>query len=203
MNSSGYPDGDQVLADLGDRFMHSFIDAVDGARDDYAEFRGMKPDWAANSTERHIASFLHDRIWARLVGAVDGMDEVYVVDREPVRELYVGTKYRIRVKRHHSGDRISAYPTQASGEFWSNSAPALEGLETFGLALGYYWDPDLRAVGKAVLSFREGKENPIWVIQLHRDRSTPAGFSWTSVAPDLPEIDLSGVIREVGDGLGS
>jgi hypothetical protein len=33
MNSPGYPDGHQVLADLGDPFVQAFIDAVDGARD--------------------------------------------------------------------------------------------------------------------------------------------------------------------------
>lgn len=203
MNSIDHPDSDKVLADLGDSFVHSFIDAVDGARDDFAAFRGWRPGWFPNFTNRFTANFLHERIWDRLVRAVGDMHGLHVVDREPVRELRSGTQYLIRVKRHHPGDRISAYPTEASSAFWSNSVLALEGLESFSLALGYMWDAGLRAVGEAVLSFRDGKDNPIWAIQLRRDTGTATGFSWTPVAPDLPEIDLSGVIREVEEESGS
>lgn len=196
MISSGYPDGEQVLGDLGDRFVHAFIEAVDGARDDLAAFKQWQPSWFPSFTARFTANFLHERIWDRLVREVAGMDDIHINDREPVRELRSGTTYLIRIKRHHPGDRISAYPTEASSAFWSNSLPTLDGLESFSLALGYYWDADLRTVGDAILSFRDGKDNPIWAIQLRRDTGNASGFSWTPVAPDLPEIDLSGVIRE-------
>lgn len=58
-------------------------------------------------------------------------------------------------------------------------------------------------VGEAVLSFRNGKDNPIWAIQLRRDAGSAAGFTWIPVAPDLPEIDLSGVIREAEEESGT
>jgi hypothetical protein len=203
MISSHAPGSERVLTDLGDRFVHSFIDAVEGARDDYTAFRLWQPGWFPSFTNRFTANFLHERIWDRLVRGISTLDGVHVVDREPVRQLRSGTQYLIRVKRHHPGDRISAYPTEASSAFWSNSVLTLEGLESFSLALGYLWDADLRAVGDAVLSFRDGKDNPIWAIQLRRDTGTETGFSWTPVAPELPEIDLSGVLREVEEKTGS
>lgn len=203
MNSLRYPDSEQVLADLGDRFVHSFIDAVDGARDDYAAFREWQPGWFPSFTSRFTANFLHERIWDRLVRAADGMDRIHVVDREPVRQLHSGTQYLMRIKRHHPGDRISAYPTEASSAFWSNSVRTLEGLESPSLALGYFWDADLHTIGDAILSFRDGKDNPIWAIQLRRNAGHATGFSWTPVAPDLPEIDLSGLTREAEQEAGS
>lgn len=203
MNSSRHPDSEQVLADLGEPFVHSFIASVDGAREDYAAFRQWQPGWFASFTARFTANFLHERIWERLVRAVDGMDGIHIKDREPVRELRSGTAYLMRIKRHHPGDRISAYPTETSSAFWSNSMLTLEGLESFSLALGYYWDAELRAVGDAILSFRDGKNNPIWAIQLRSAAGTATGFTWTSLAPDLPEIDLSGVVREAEEETGS
>jgi hypothetical protein len=203
MISAGYPDAARVLEDLGDGFVHAFVDAVDGARDDFAEFKRWRPGWVPGFTSRFTANFLHERIWDRLIRAVEGMDGIQVKDREPVRELRSGTTYLIRVKRHHPGDRISAYPTEASSAFWSNDVLTLEGLESFSLALGYYWDADLRAMGDALLSFRDGKDNPIWAIKLRRAAGSAAGFSWEPVAPDLPELDLSGVVREAEEDSGS
>ncbi len=203
MVPSDYPDSDQVLHDLGEGFVHAFIDAIDGARDDYAALKAWQPGWVPSFTSRFIANFLHERIWDRLVRSSDGMEGIQVNDREPIRELRSGTTYLIRIKRHRPGDRISAYPTEESSAFWSNSILTLEGLESFGLALGYYWDANRRVMGEAILSFRDGKDNPIWAVELRRDPADAAGFSWVPVAPDLPEIDLSGIIRKTKGEAGS
>ncbi len=203
MISNSHPDSDRVLADLGDTFVTAFVDAVDGSRADYAEFRSWKPGWFPGFTQRFTANFLHERIWDRVIKAVAQLESVHIVDREPVRELRSGTQYLIRVKRHHPGDRISAYPTEASSAFWSNSSLMLEGLESFSLALGYMWDAELRSVGDAVLSFRDGKDHPIWAIQLQKDASAPSGFTWAPVAPELPELDLTNVIREAEEESGT
>lgn len=128
MISGGYPECGQVLADLGDPFVQAFIDAVDGARDDFAAFKEWQPGWFPSFTARFTANFLHERIWDRLVRVVDGMEGIHIHDVEPTRELHSGTAYSIRIKRHHPGDRISAYPTDASRAFWSNNVVALEGL---------------------------------------------------------------------------
>lgn len=58
-------------------------------------------------------------------------------------------------------------------------------------------------MGDALLSFRDGKDNPIWAIKLRRTAGATAGFSWEPVAPDLPELDLSGVVREAEEDTGS
>ncbi len=203
MNSFGYPDDAEVLAELGDDFVRAFVDAVDGARDDHAALREWRPSWQASFTNRFLANFLHERIWDRLVRVIDGMSGVHIVDREPIREVKSGTKYSIRVKRHRPGDLISAYPTEAALAFWSNDVLTLDGLESYSLALGYMWDADTRVAGEAVLSFRDGKDNPIWAVQLRRDGGVATGFTWTPVAPDLPEIDLSRVLREDEEENGS
>jgi hypothetical protein len=203
MNSPVFPTSTQVLSDLGDSFMNAFIRAVDGAREDYAAFRAWHPDWFAGFTSRFTANYLHERIWDRLARAVDGMEGISVIDREPIRELYSGTTYLIRIKRHHKGDKVSAYPTDAAIAFWSNRALTLDGLGSFSLALGYYWDADLRDLGEAVLSFRDGKDNPIWAVVLRSDSASATGFSWAPLAPELPEIDLSATLGEVREETGS
>jgi hypothetical protein len=203
MISSDFPDADRVLADLGNDLVGAFIGAVDAARDDYAQFRQEHPDWFVGFSSRFIANFLHERIWNHLVRAIEGLDGIHVTDREPVRELHSGTTYVMRVKRHNASDKIAAYPTDAALRFWSNRVLTLDGLELLSLALGYYWQADLRAVGDAVLSFRDGKDNPIWAIRLQRAGGTAVGFSWTPVEPDLPEIDLSGLGVAVMEESGS
>ena len=203
MISREIPGSEQVLKELGDSFVQAFVDAVDGARNDFAAFQKWQPSWFPGFTARFTASFLHERIWDRLIRDVDGTDGIHIVDREPVRELRSGTTYLIRIKRHHPGDRIAAYPTEAANAFWSNHTLTLDGLESFSLALGYYWDADLRAVGDAILSFRDGVDNPVWAIRLHRDKASTSGFSWTAIAPDLPELDLSDVLREAEEESGS
>lgn len=203
MNSSSVPGSERVLDDLGAEFVHAFIDAVDGARDDFTEFKKWKPGWFAGFTGRFTANFLHERIWDRLVRGTHDMESIHVKDREPVREISVGTTYRIRIKRHHPGDRISAYGTKESNAFWSGTGVTLDGLESFSLALGYYWDADLRTVGDAILSFRISRDSPIWAVNLRRDTGTTTGFTWTPIVPGLPEIDLSSVLREAEEESGS
>lgn len=189
---------DEVLSDLGEGFVHAVLDAVDGAREDFDAFKEWQPSWVPGFTGRFTANFLHERIWDRLIRAVDGTDGIRVVDHEPVRELRSGTAYVIRVKRHHPGDRISVYPTDGARAFWSNEVLTFDGLESHSLALGYYWDAELRAMGDAVLSFRDGKDHPVWAVRLQRDAGTATGFSWRPIQPDLPEVDLSGVLGEPG-----
>lgn len=196
MNSSDYPTYDVVLKDLGDRFIHTFIDAVEGARADYAEFKDWRPGWFPSFTDRFTANFLHERIWDRLVRDTAEMEDIHVSDQEPVRELRSGSTYLIRVKRHRTGDRIAAYPTKSARQFWTNEL-TLEGLESVNLALGYYWDDELREVGDPVVSFRDGKDKPIWACRLHRESSTATDFTWEPISsPALPDIDLSSIAPE-------
>jgi len=201
MKSPSIPSGQEVLADLGDEFIRMFVDAVEGARADPAEFRVWQPEWFVNFSSRFTAGFLHERIWDRLIRQTGGLPGVHVVDQEPTRQLYHGTKCVIRIKRHQVGDAIATYPTDAAVEFWSNHAPTLAGLESYSLALGYRWDPDQRAMGEAVMSFRDSVSHVIWALEL-ASASGPVGFTWSPIEPSLPEIDL-GFIAERGDAVGS
>lgn len=203
MNSSDYPSDDQVLADLGEDFVHAFIDSVDGARDDFLKFRQWQPGWFPGFTDRFTANFLHERIWDRLVRVIESLDGIKITDEEPIRQVRSGTAYLIRVKRHRLGDRISAYPTKGNTAFWSNRELTFEGLESFNLALGYYWNAELRAVEEPVLSFRDGMDKPIWAVKLRREAGGATGFTWTPIEPDMPEADLSSVLDDTEEESGS
>ena len=192
MNSAADPDA--VLQDLGDKFAEALVESVEAARADLDAFRAWQPGWFPSFTSRVTANFLHERLWAALVSRVDDLDHVDVLDREPRRELYSST-YVLRVKRHHVGDRISAYPTAGALKFWSSEL-TLPGLESVSLALGYMWDADLREVGDAVISFRNALDKPVWAIALTRGAGGATGITWAPVDPSLPDFDLSQVIDQ-------
>lgn len=196
MNSSGFPEPDLVIQRLGDPFVEALVDAVDGAREDYADLKAWQPEWAPSYSSRFIANFAHERIWARLIHAIDGAPGIHVRDEEPFREILSGTAFVTRVKRHHPGDRISAYPTAGSLAHWSHRALTLEGLESISLAAGYYWDEETRTIGEPVLSLREEKDKPVWGITLHRTAAQPTEITWTPIEPGLPEFDLSQIAIE-------
>ncbi|WP_245851189.1 hypothetical protein [Brachybacterium vulturis] len=202
MKSLGFPDPQKVIDRLGDDFVEALVDAVDGAREDYADLKAWRPEWAPSYSSRFIANFAHERIWARLIREIDGAPGIHIRDEEPVREILSGTAFVTRVKRHHPGDRISAYPTTGSLAHWSNRALTLEGLESISLAAGYYWDEETRDIGAPVLSLREEKDKPVWGITLHRDAAQPTAIQWAPVEPGLPEFDLSQIaIEDEEEGL--
>lgn len=194
MFSRDFPQADEVLNDLGPEFVQCFITAVDGARDDYEHMREAYRDWFARFASRTAANIIHERVWARFMDGLQGQEEISILDEDPKREIHKGLNYRLRIKRHHVGDKISTYPTDGAKGFWSNDELVLNGFESHSLAVGYLWDADLRAVGEAVLSYRNTLDSPIWGIQLKRDFNNVAGFSWEPMQPDLPEVDLTGII---------
>lgn len=200
MISGEFPSGTEVLEDLGSDFVRVLIDAVDGARQDIADLREFRSEWFVTFSSRCIANLVHDRLWARIIEQVDAMDQVTVLDREPRREVAFGYKYVFRVKRHHKGDKISCYPTDGAKEFWSNE-PALEGCESFSLALGYMWDRDTRVIGEPVVSLQQGTRTPIWAVKVRDDSAAPSGFTWEPVVPVLPRIDTSGVAADAPETL--
>ena len=193
-----HPRPTHVLADLGDKFLEALLDSVDDARADLALFRDWQPGWFTSFSNRFTANFLHERVWAGLVGRLDELDNVIVLDREPHRQLHTQT-YVLRVKRHHPGDRISSYPTEGALRFWSSEV-TLPGLEQVGLALGYMWDTDLREVGDAVISLRDELDKPVWAVLVQRGAGGVAGITWTPADPNLPEFDLSQVLDDQASG---
>lgn len=199
MNDGGYPAEQKVLDGLGSDFLQVFVDAVAGAREDYAVFRREHPDWLAGFASRSTAAVMHERLWGRLIALVDALEGIRIVDEPPVREIIIGMSYRARIKRHHLDDTIASYPTASSLAFWAPGAATFDGLEQYSLALGYEWDEETREPGAAVVSLRDGTQRAIWKISLDRDEEKEAGFTWSSVEPRLPQLDLSAVLTEADD----
>ncbi len=195
MNS--YPDPDTVRRELGDDFLEAFVSSVDGSSDDLVEFRKFRPEWYIDYSKRFVANFIHERMWSRMVAGVREHGEVTIVNREPVRQIHHGTRYEIRFKRHKPDAAIAAYPTEGAVAFWTQAA-YLPGLEKVSLALGYKWDAELGAIDGAVMSFRDGKDNPIWMVELGAAAAGGTEITFSPVDPRLPTLDLSGVLSEEG-----
>ncbi|WP_380160186.1 hypothetical protein [Kineococcus sp. R86509] len=196
MNS--HPGPDEVLADLGDKFVQAFLEAMGVTRDDLQDFRGWRSSWFPTFTERFLGNFIHERMWAEMVQRVDDLPGLQIVDKEPRREIECHGRYTVRFKRHRPGDKIATYATEGALAYWTNRV-TLPGLELVSLAMGYLWDAELRQIGDTVLSFRDGKDNPLWAITLNPPVAGTAGITWNSIDPQLPSIDLSDILDETGE----
>ena len=108
---SSPPAPEEVVDDLGGKILDAFLTSVSAARTDYDALRQWQPGWMTRFSQRFVANFIHERIWASMTERVDSVPDVAVIDKEPRREMTVSSKYIVRFKRHHTGDRISTYPT--------------------------------------------------------------------------------------------
>ncbi len=198
---------DAVLSGLGDKFLVAFSGSVVSARTDVAEMRAWRPAWFPTMHSRCLSNLIHDRIWAHLVSAVEGDPASVVHDEGPTRQIQVGTNFLLRIKRHRRGNRIGTYPTQTALQFWlQDNNQALDGLELITLAAGYRWDDELREVKAPVLSYRDGKDNPIWAIELDEPAAGATSIRWNPIdVPDLPTVDFGelGEENETGESDGS
>ncbi len=113
---------------------------------------------------------------------------------EPHREISAvtstGRTYTLRIKRHDSDDLVSSYPTPSDVAFWAAGSAKFEGMEEVSLAAGYRWDHELREIGSAVISYREGKTNPIWAVEVGAAATDVKPFSVRPILPTLPDVDL-------------
>ncbi|WP_092535427.1 hypothetical protein [Amycolatopsis arida] len=186
-----YPPAEDVLRDLGDKVVGALVDATKAARDDLAEYRLTHAAWVADHSERGLANWIHDRLWAHLRRELTDVDQVSLTDLGNKREVTVGLRYRARVKRHDLTDKVRSYPTKAAVAFWTQS-DTLEGLEEIRLGFGYRWDPEERLIGSTVISLRDGLDKEtVWAVVV--DIESTAGtttFTWEPVDPSLPQIDL-------------
>jgi hypothetical protein len=180
--NSGYPSAEDVTTDLGDKVMSSLAVVVAQTRADLTVYRRTFPLWASQGTDRGLLSWCHDRAWAHLSRLFDDLDRVSFVDRPPLREMYVGTRYRMRWKKHDLEDRVSTYPTQTALGFLEQDLATLDGLEEVRLVAGYRWDPVLREIGTGILTLRDGNENIVWSHVLDE----PVDGSVTEVTPIVP-----------------
>jgi hypothetical protein len=201
MFSAPYPTSDEIVAELGDKFLEATVQAVRGARTDIDEMREWRPGWFPTMHSRCMSNLIHDRIWARLVAAVELDAATNIIEVGATREIAIGPHLRLRIKRHHTGDRISTYPTRTAIEFWQQSLGALPGLEEVRIAVGYRWDPDIRRIGAPLVSLRDGRDNVIWAIELNEPAEGEI-VTWNPVAPTDPTIDLGELGIDDTDGRG-
>ncbi|WP_411149611.1 hypothetical protein [Streptomyces sp. A30] len=191
-----YPDPDGVLSGLGDKVVSGLARAVAKTRRDLAAYRETHSSWVSDSSERGLANWIHDRLWANLCAEFDAQPGVALSDREPTREITVGVNYRLRVKRHRIDGKVSSYATQTALEFYAQGAQqAFPGFEEIRLIAGYDWDADTRSMGDAVLSLRDGEEEVVWLITLPEAGAGTVGVPAqpirpTGPEPALPTIDL-------------
>jgi hypothetical protein len=200
MNS--HPLQNVVLAELGDKVPAAVAESVAGAREDLAVYRELRPGWVADHSERGLANWIHDRVWAHLMQRLDGDTDVVALDREPIRVFRVGLKYLIRVKRHGVDDKISTYPTQTALQFYMQGAqPLFPDMEEIRLAAGYLWNAATRSIGEAVISMRDGLDNVVWraIIGFEPGEGV-VGIRPISPEPPLPVIDPPGEAEQTDQG---
>lgn len=191
MNS--YPQWEQVEADLGDKIVAAVSKAVTQAREDLQSYRRSFPLWVAQATERGLASWIHDRMWAHLAEILDAHPDVVMVDHEPQRELSVRTQYVMRLKRHHEDGSIRTYPTPAALDFLIQlPQPSFEGMEKWNLIAGYVWKKETREVGSPTISLRSDR-TVIWKVDLDAGTITEHGVSRPIKSdPTPPAVEMRG-----------
>lgn len=96
MNS--YLDQQTVIDDLGDKFVGSFVKAVELARTDLDQFREFRPEWFVNFSKRFVANFIHERLWDGMTRQVSDHADVRIVDKEPIRQLFFWIEVRDAVQ---------------------------------------------------------------------------------------------------------
>lgn len=195
---SAYISEELVVDGLGDKVVDALTLMVAQVRDDMRVLRRTFPSWAADSTDRGWLAFAHDRAWAHLTRLLDDVDEVSFVDQMPTRELYVGTLFRLRVKKHDAEGQVNSYPTLSARMFMTQEPETLEGLEEVRLVAGYRWDSELHQIGAPVISLHDGAR-VIWVHELDE----PADPQVVSAIPIVPTDGPVPPRVVIGDGAGT
>ncbi len=189
-----YPSPHEVLSGLGEKVTQSLARSVVLAANDLRTYRGWNPTWVAEASERGLANWIHDRLWAHLTSLLDGQPGVTISHGEPTREVVVGASYRLRVKRHREDGQVSSYPTQTALEFFAQGVQdTFPGLEEVRLVAGYEWEADSREIGEAVLSLRDGQDEVVWLVPLRDVGEAGGGGAVQPVRPTAPEPSLPSI----------
>ncbi|HEU5270454.1 MAG TPA: hypothetical protein VFU36_11075 [Jatrophihabitans sp.] len=206
MKSGRY--ADEVMTELGEKVPYGIAQAVTATKADFSEYRAAFPAWVAEASERGLANWIHDRLWAHLVKQLDGNDDVNFSDEGPMRQFRVGTRYLFRAKRHSMTDKISSYPTLTATSFWSQHVGSLfPDMDEVRLSVGYRWDPEIREMEDAVISLRDAMDLPVWVVTV-RVAPVTGAVELRPVTEDAPELPIIELIsdedeEDFGDEMGS
>jgi hypothetical protein len=194
-----YPTWADVEAALGDKVIAAVVAAVKAARADLADYRRFRPAWVAQASERGLAAWIHDRLWYHMTVALADLPQVAITDKGVLREFTVGPEtdvYRFRVKRHHMDGDVSTYPTQLALEFLAQVDEMLEGFEELHLIAGYRWDREERAMGAAVISLRDGRDDIKWEHDLDEPGDDSTGTEGMPSVPQPPAPVIDGMAKD-------
>jgi hypothetical protein len=109
---------EHVVQDIGTKKMTALRKIVEGGREDYREYRSAHPVWASQDCGRTTHSLIHERMWQRAMLMADDFEDVSYVESLPTRELYLGTQYRVRFKKHTPAGAVRSYPTATALDFF-------------------------------------------------------------------------------------
>lgn len=180
---------DQVLVEIGNDFLTRFASSVVATREDVDDMRGFRPSWFLNMHVRTLSNIIHDRLWDQMMLKMKDAEGIYFFEKGSTREVQVGDHFRFRIKRHNKGEQLSCYETPTALAFFRQDM-TLPGLELTTLSAGYHWEPDLAEILAPVISYRDGKNNPIWGVELSEPQGATA-IEWTPITtPSLPTIDF-------------
>ncbi|TCC43265.1 hypothetical protein [Kribbella sindirgiensis] len=176
-----------VVDALGQSPLDAIGAAVRDTRTDLKTYRTTLPAMAARHSQRGILNWVHDQFFAHVRAQFEAnVKSTKVLDREPTRDIFVGQNFRFRFKKHASDDMVSSYPTDGFLAFALQDPPQL--IQEIRLIGGYRWDPEIREIGTAVLSARDGKKSVLWVVEL---AETAAGDSdVVHFQPQTPDTSL-------------
>ncbi|MBM7367458.1 hypothetical protein [Gordonia hydrophobica] len=193
-------ESEAVLADLGSKVVDGIAVAVRDTRTDFTTYREQHPTWVAEHSERGLANWIHDRLWAHLQRQLEHLDDCFFDNDEPERHFRVGTRYHFRAKRHSEDGAVATYPTQGALEFMEQEL-FIDGMEEVRLLGGYTWDREERAILQPVITLRDSRDNVIWLEALIEPTSGVAATPLTPVDPTLPTLpDV--VTNEDDNGIG-
>jgi hypothetical protein len=176
-----YPSFEDVCSDIGDKVVEAMYSSVEQVRADLALYRDKLPELVARHSDRGLANWIHDMMWASLAGALEDHPEVTIVDNGVTREIHCGINYRFRAKRHDEDGAVKSFPTQTVLDF-HYQPQTLDTLEDFKLDFGYQWDPEIRSIGPAVMSLRQ-KKALIWNSVIPSNGSSALGTTALSGGP--------------------
>lgn len=157
-----YPSASEVLDDLGEKVVHCLGLSVQRARADLKIYRQAFPQWVADQSERGLANWINDRLWAHLGELAEDVSTMDLIESGVTREVMVNSTYRIRLKRHGEDGAVASYATPTFLEFARQPSGQLPGLEETRLIAGYEWIKEQRSIGAGVISLRDGQENVAW-----------------------------------------
>lgn len=196
-----HPSPDEAAAELGDKVLDAVRSGVAHAKEQFRIYQQDHGDWLASNAKRTVANLIHDWMWTAVCNALDDAPHVTIVDSDPRRELSVRVEsehrlsYLMRLKRHHLDGSTSSYQTQTVIDFELQGVnDTFPGFGEVRLEAGYEWDDETRAIGTALVTLRDGRNNVIWTLPLLQQPAGGVGTVTqpTKPTPVLPAIEVPG-----------